>query len=148
MLYSILDSSPKIQLIFYFFLLLFWTYVKHIESLDICIFWLFGLFSYLRGSHGLSAWAWRTESRGPKGLQLEVGSWRTPRLGHIFLNTFPICSKIYFWGQLWNQFKLARAIIKLFSFLKWRWRAPSSWKSWSPAASRWKLWRLEIGKLS
>ena len=35
----------------------------------------------LRGSHGLSARrAWRTKSRGPKGLQLEVGAWRAPRL--------------------------------------------------------------------
>ena len=36
---------------------------------------------YLRGSHDLSAWrVQRTESRGPKGLQLEVRTWRAPRL--------------------------------------------------------------------
>ena len=40
-----------------------------------------GLFRYLRGSHGLSAQrAGRTKSRGQKGLQLEVGAWRAPRL--------------------------------------------------------------------
>ena len=34
-----------------------------------------------RGSHGLSAWrVRRTKSRGPKGLQLEVGARRAPRL--------------------------------------------------------------------
>ena len=34
-----------------------------------------------RGSHGLSARrARRTKSRGPKGLQLEVGAQRAPRL--------------------------------------------------------------------
>ena len=35
----------------------------------------------LRGSHGLSARrARRTKSRGPKGLQLEVGARRAPKL--------------------------------------------------------------------
>ena len=40
-----------------------------------------GLFSYLRGSRGLSARrARRTKSRGPKGPQLEVGARRAPTL--------------------------------------------------------------------
>ena len=40
-----------------------------------------GLFSQLRGSHSLSAQrARRTKSRGPKGLQLEVGARRAPKL--------------------------------------------------------------------
>ena len=35
----------------------------------------------MRGSHGLSAQrARRTKSRGPQGLQLEVGARRAPRL--------------------------------------------------------------------
>ena len=42
--------------------------------------------SFWRGSHGLSARrAQRTKSRGPKGLQLEVGARRAPRLlFHIY----------------------------------------------------------------
>ena len=40
-----------------------------------------GLFSYLRGSHGLNGRrAQRTKSRGPKGPQLKVGAQRVPRL--------------------------------------------------------------------
>ena len=39
----------------------------------------YGVLSPLRGSHGLSARrAQRTKSKGPKGLQLEVGSQRGP----------------------------------------------------------------------
>ena len=39
------------------------------------------LFQFLRVSHGLSAGrARRTKSTGPKGLQLEVGARRAPRL--------------------------------------------------------------------
>ena len=50
-----------------------------------------------RGSHGLSARrARRTKSRGPKGLQLEVGARRAPRLlvsYKHFLSTWPFLSQ-------------------------------------------------------
>ena len=49
--------------------------------LSACVMVLAGVMSLLQGSHGLSARrAQRTKSRGPKGLQLEVGARRAPRL--------------------------------------------------------------------
>ena len=58
------------------------TSYMHHSCTDICIIDIEVLVLVtLRGSHGLSARrARRTNSRGPKGLQLEVGARRAPRL--------------------------------------------------------------------
>ena len=69
---------------------------------------LFRAFSFLHGSHDLNAWrAWRTKSRGLKGLRLEVRAQRAPRLLvvhitwqaiHLNFITWPMA--IYLGGQI------------------------------------------------
>ena len=73
----------------------------------------------LHGSHGLSAWrARRTKSRGPKGLQLEVGAQRAPRL--LVLNIAFQLSYISRWikeearSDVTPKFECCWVIFKLF----------------------------------
>ena len=55
----------------------------------------------MRGSHGLSARrARRTKSRGPKGLQLEVGARRAPRL--LFSIILHLLGQAI-WGDIWRH---------------------------------------------